>query len=230
MIDQSTALDSHLSSTLERLREQSEERRAALRRVRPHAKQAPVIFNPSNYLARSHGTFEHSMSTLGEEEARGKACDGSASPSSITDLLFLPRPEPADKWTRAERTGKTDVLSAALDRLHTNDELRAEAEAIASSELLMNETAYDATPTPPEDHIGRRTAHHSWDLEMMVQMVERGDPTQTSGELDLLDILEAMEDDDGANGDEPPANDSRSVLPLLGTSRGRLPPITEDRP
>ena len=78
-------------------------------------------------------------------------------------------------------------------------------------------------------HARSASVDHSWCLEAMVAMVERTstwEASTRSDDLDLLDILESMQDDDGGY-DQRLSVHSR-VLPSLGVANGMLPPTFEE--
>ena len=232
-----TAVDGDLCSKLEHLRDRAEVRRDALRRLRPQAKQPPIIFNPTTLKLPSATSRLVGPPPAGKGDAARKASgmdgetDGSGTPESIID--FRPsKIEPIPAFAKSRRLSSSpsaafpEALAAALEQLDTRREQPPKAEAEDASDDVFDDspaTPPDPAIVPPPDHVGRR--QNSWNLEMMVQMMERQEGEKE--EMDLIDILEAIDDDDDL---EPASPFRRSVLPMLGTSHGKLPKIDETPP
>lgn len=120
----------------------------------------------------------------------------------------------------------TEQLTASLDRASV-----AEAQAPARFLVLPSATRHAVSQQPQlrsgACRAGSASVDHSWSLEAMVSMMERTSSWSHGGEgvdLEVLDILESMQDDDGTWGCDP----SASILPTLGVSHGMLPVTLED--
>ena len=229
-------MSDQLIDTLIALRSASDERREALRRLRPRRKAHPtVIFNPAAHVHEDLMSDLHVHEVTSDVKKHGIDECLTGSPDSIMMLMPAHRKAASNHWHGSARItrGKThqdvfmEEVSAELEQATQPKVARLTHAIKAPSVRIEPPSAY----TPSPHHVGRSRVDHGWTLEAMVQMVERHeddmrrrDP-EGSHVLDCLEILEnAMDqgDDDGLN--EPLS----SLLPILGIAHGRrLPRLPE---
>jgi hypothetical protein len=241
-----------LLSRLETLRERADETSA--RHSRSH-KQPAVTFNPAQVTVRPTGRRLDAMDTLAARHdktafAKGNATvqaslfdDGVTSDSTMDEFVppvkfdasgtpdnimsntgELLKPEPVKAFANECRHTSRPRLQSREDTFSA--EITAALECVNLTELDQLAGAEQQTQSHLDSHlachrwhVGRGSSDNSWCLEQMVQMMER--QNDEAGSLDLLEILEAMQEDDGEEALHG------SVLPILGTSRGRLPTVAE---
>ena len=162
------------------------------------------------------------------------ASPGSVEPTEIeafalSSRLRSERRRPCD--ARLPDSNLTDQLTAALHCVSMAAEAPPPPPPSTRFSVLPSATRPAVSQQPQRSSVcragtGSASVDHSWCLEAMVGMVERTSSwSHDAGgvDLDLLDILESMQDDDGSN-------PSASVLPTLGvrSGHGMLPPTLED--
>ena len=150
-----------------------------------------------------------------------------ASPDSIMATPGRVTPGEIEAFSLSSRFGSKHQHQPQGDDAFT-EQLTA---ALAQAVMREPSTVPRMAAQQPQHSMGRASnarsasVDHSWCLEAMVGMVERTstwEASTTSDDLDLLDILESMQDDDGGY------DQSLSVLPSLGVANGMLPPTFEE--
>lgn len=235
-----------LSQNLSQLGEKADARRAALWRIREGA----MPEGEADAFAVAGAVHKRAKAS----EMEWKVQDPSMSPQSIMAApeRFSTPPAPLGHFAK-ERAARQSHDSVMVALHESKPEVMQLPEAYQLSEeerekKLAEELVGYYEPRGAEAHIGRGAMSGHWCLEGMVNMAERSEHACGSSAedmLDLLDILEAEVEEEEARRDETGheagmvifkmdelmtasvAGHPCSLLPMLGVSKGSLPPVRE---